>query len=245
MEALKIELEQYTGPLDLLLSLIVKHKIDIFDIPIAEITEQYLAYLDEMRSLNMDIASEFIQMASELMLIKSKLLLPKSEPEEDPRQPLVDALLEYRRAKEATNILRDRSLLYYDRFVRQPAELDLPYNREHDLSLLYDAFSRIANRISQRGSEIKPAELFEKLHSGKNVTVGEKTVWLLRQLYMLKTADFEELFSTLEGVEELCAAFLALLELLNNGRIGISRENEKIFLYLRQNKDKENNPSEA
>ena len=100
MESPNFQLEIFEGPLDLLLTLIAKTKVDIYDIPIALILDQYMAYLDEMRRLDMEIAGDFIVMAAELMLIKSKLLLPKTEQEEeDPRAALTDALLKYQQAK--------------------------------------------------------------------------------------------------------------------------------------------------
>lgn len=119
---LNLKIEQYEGPLDLLLALITKHKIDIFDIPIAEICEQYTAYLDAMRSLDMEIAGEFIVMAAELMLIKSRMLLPRQESAEDPRAPLVDALLEHRRAQIAAEFLRLQSAGHFDTFTKPPSE---------------------------------------------------------------------------------------------------------------------------
>ncbi|MBQ3002696.1 MAG: segregation/condensation protein A, partial [Clostridia bacterium] len=98
MAEINLKIEQYEGPLDLLLALISKHKIDIFDIPIAEICEQYNEYLNAMQKMDMEIAGEFIVMASELMLIKSKMLLPKAETEtEDPREKLAAMLAEYQR----------------------------------------------------------------------------------------------------------------------------------------------------
>ena len=106
MEILNLKVEQYEGPLDLLLALISKHKIDIFDIPISEICDQYIAYLDAMRKMDMEVTSEFVVMAAELMLIKSKMLLPRTEESEDPRAPLVDALLEHQRAKAAAEFLK-------------------------------------------------------------------------------------------------------------------------------------------
>lgn len=107
MEELNLKIERYEGPLDLLLALIAKNKLNIFDIPIAEIAEQYMAHIEAMRSLNMEVTSEFIYYAAELMLIKSRMLLPREE-EEDPRRNLVDALLEYRRARAAAELLRER-----------------------------------------------------------------------------------------------------------------------------------------
>ena len=110
MEELNLKIERYEGPLDLLLALIAKNKLNIFDIPIAEIAEQYMAHIEAMRSLNMEVTSEFIYYAAELMLIKSRMLLPREE-EEDPRRNLVDALLEYRRARAAAELLRERQKL--------------------------------------------------------------------------------------------------------------------------------------
>ena len=106
-ESLNFKLEIFEGPLDLLLSLISKNKVDIYDIPISLILDQYLEYLEDMRRMDMDIAGEFITMASELMLIKSRMLLPKSPLEEDidPRERLAQALIEYKRAKEAAVML--------------------------------------------------------------------------------------------------------------------------------------------
>ena len=160
MEALSVRLEQYEGPLDLLLGLISKHKIDIFDIPISELCDQYMAYLDEMRSLNMEIASDFIWMASELMLIKSKMLLPKREDEEDPRKTLIDALLEHQRAKLAAEFLQSQSALYFDRFTKDPDEIDSAYERLHAVNLLTEAFERINERMSQLPEHASKRSIF-------------------------------------------------------------------------------------
>ena len=123
MTELNFKIEKYEGPLDLLLALIAKHKIDIFDIPIAEIAEQYNAYLDAMKQMDMEIAGEFIVMAAELMLIKSRMLLPRQEGQEDPRKPLVDALLEHRRAQQTALFLRTQAETYYDRYPKPETKL--------------------------------------------------------------------------------------------------------------------------
>ena len=121
----RVKLDVFEGPLDLLLHLIKKNEVEIVDIPIATITEQYLAYLDMMRELNLDIAGEFLVMAATLTLIKSRMLLPPSEDEEDdeeadPRAELVQQLLEYQRYREAALALAERPLLHRDVFVREP-----------------------------------------------------------------------------------------------------------------------------
>ena len=230
MNAIRIETEHFEGPLELLLSLIVKNKVDIFDIPIALIAEQYSTYLEDMKRDNMEIAADFIRMAAELMLIKSKLLLPQKEDEEDPRKPLVDALLEYQRAKEASEFLKERAAQYFDRFVRQPEVLDLPYMREHEKKLLAEAFNRIYNKLSSK-PEAKN-EVFETIKQNREYTVEEKTLWLLNRLCNTKTVDFELLFSEMLSVGELCAGFLALLTLIAAGKISILKSGRAVLLIL-------------
>ena len=126
MEALTYRLEAFEGPLDLLLSLIQKNKVEISDIPIALICDQYMAYITEAERLDMDLASEFIVMASELMLIKSKMLLPKAEPEEeDPRAELADALRKYQQAKAAAALLGKAYPTFSGRMVKDTDEISV------------------------------------------------------------------------------------------------------------------------
>lgn len=228
---LQLKIEQFEGPLDLLLSLITKHKIDIFDIPIAEICDEYTQYLDSMRELDMDIASEFIYMAAELMLIKSRMLLPRDEKDEDPRAMLVDALLEHQRAQQAAQFLRERSELYYDRFIKQPDELNEPYSREHDAALLVEAFKRVADRMLARPAS--PDTLITKMKSEHWYTVEEKMIYVMRRLYRKKKVLFDALFDSFHTRNELCAMFLALLEMIRAGRVSIQRiPDGKIFLSM-------------
>ncbi|MBO7157239.1 MAG: segregation/condensation protein A, partial [Clostridia bacterium] len=175
MAEVNLKIEQYEGPLDLLLALISKHKIDIFDIPIAEICEQYNAYLDSMQKLDMEVAGEFIVMAAELMLIKSKMLLPRPEDSEDPRKVLVDALLEHQRAKLAADYLKKQADIYFDRFTK-PAEeqTDPTYHREHAVSLLQEAFDRITLRLEAERAQKQEVKLFKSLHEERFYTVEEK-----------------------------------------------------------------------
>ncbi len=231
MASISIKIQQYEGPMDLLLGLISKHKIDIFDIPIFSLCEQYMAYLDEMRSLNMEIASDFIWMASELMLIKSKLLLPKHEDEEDPRQPLVDALLEHQRAKLAAEFLQKQSVLYFDRFTKDPDEIpEGGYERLHAVNLLTDAFSRISERMAQLPDI--PVELFEKIETEKFHTVEGKILCLIRKMYDTKPRELIELFYGCHGRAEIVATFMALLELVKAGRIILLKDKSELYLQL-------------
>lgn len=238
MEALSLKIEQYEGPLDLLLALIAKHKIDIFDIPISEIADQYMEYIDSMRVLNMEITSEFIAMAAELMLIKSKLLLPKQEDEEDPRQPLVDALLEHQKAVQAAEFLKKQSEIYYDRFTKEPDETDGVYMRMHAVSLLQEAFFRIAERKAEKPAA-NEEKLFEKIEKERYYTVDEKIFSLMRTLVRCDRCLFEDVFIGTESRNELIAVFLAVLETVSKGRVGVIRKNEKLYLTLIRNKKDE------
>lgn len=234
MDALKLKVQHFEGPLDLLLALITKNKIDIFDIPIAEIAEQYMEYIDGMRALNMEVTSDFIRMAAELMLIKSKMLLPVKAEEDDPRKELVDTLLEYKRAKELAAFLKLRGEVYYDRFTKQPDEGDGIYTREHAVSLLTEAFERIRLRKEARPPE--SVELFEKLEKERYYTVSEKIVFILRFMFKKEREDeqteFTQLFEGCHSRNEIIAVFLALLELVKSGRINVKKHRNDLYLIL-------------
>lgn len=234
MDALKLKVQHFEGPLDLLLALITKNKIDIFDIPIAEIAEQYMEYIDGMRALNMEVTSDFIRMAAELMLIKSKMLLPVKAEEDDPRKELVDTLLEYKRAKELAAFLKLRGEVYYDRFTKQPDEGDGIYTREHAVSLLTEAFERIRLRKEARPPE--SVELFEKLEKERYYTVSEKIVFVLRFMFKREREDeqteFTQLFEGCHSRNEIIAVFLALLELVKSGRINVKKHRNDLYLIL-------------
>ena len=233
---LNLKIEQYEGPLDLLLALITKHKIDIFDIPIAEICEQYTAYLDAMRSLDMEIAGEFIVMAGEVMLIKSRMLLPRQESAEDPRAPLMDALLEHRRAQIAAEFLRLQSAGHFDTFTKPPSEPEKSdYSRNHAVELLAEAFSRIAARMSLREPAADP-ELFKKIEE-RYYSVEEKTVALISKLEQLRVCRFDTLFERVASRGEAVAVLLALLELVRDGVIDVDRNGDDIELSLGANAD--------
>lgn len=223
MEAFDLKIEQYEGPLDLLLALITKHKIDIFDIPIAEIAQQYVDYLDAMRRMDMEVASEFIVMAAELMLIKSRMLLPRDEKDEDPRAPLVDALLEHKRALAAAEFLREQSVGHFDTFTKpadEPPKTD--YSRGHAVELLAEAFMRIADRLAFRREETEP-ELFRRIEE-HYYTVDEKISAIVSKLEQVGSCRFDELFVRVRSRSEAVAVFLALLESVRDGVIAVRRD---------------------
>lgn len=235
MEELNLKIERYEGPLDLLLALIAKNKLNIFDIPIAEIAEQYMAHIEAMRSLNMEVTSEFIYYAAELMLIKSRMLLPREE-EEDPRRNLVDALLEYRRARAAAELLRERGELYYDRFTKAPDEIEAAYERTHAVSLLAEAFERIRARLADK-PEQGEVELFAKIGQERYYTVEEKSVAVLRRLCRRGRTPFLAMFDGCRSRGEAVAVFLAVLELVRYGRVDVEKtERDELLLILNRDR---------
>ncbi|MDH5677283.1 MAG: segregation/condensation protein A [Nitrospinota bacterium] len=224
-----IKLDVFEGPLDLLLHLIKEHQVDIYDIPIALVTEQYLQYIELMKSLNLDVAGEFLVMASTLTYIKSRMLLPKHEQEEeeaeegeDPRDELVARLVEYKKIKEAAVALKTMEMEQSRVFVRQP-QPDLGL-KEGDLLLevnvleLLKAFKKILDNY--KGPQLISVTLQE-------ISVTDKINEIMAVLESVEHCRFDSLFKSGRNRGEVVATFLALLELMrlklvrvNQGRIG-------------------------
>ena len=236
---LSFHLEVYDGPLDLLLGLITKNKVDIYDIPIALILDQYLEYLDRMREMDMEIAGEFIVMAADLMLIKSRMLLPKPEiegvEEEDPRAQLARALIEYKRAKEASAYLSDQYAIYAGRIAKEPEVLDtrsdLP---DHiDVDLLSKAMQRALIKNSRLPELAKESErAIRRLLSAKVVPVSAKIITVMKFLRKNGRSNFEDILLTARSRSELIAIFAATLELLKVQRVTMENEDEQVYLIL-------------
>lgn len=218
--------EKYEGPLDLLLSLISKNKMSIFDIRISELFEQYMAYVGEMQRLDMEIAGEFITMAAELMYIKSKMLLPKPE-EEDPRQELVRKLMEYKTAKEAAKLLSELESEFAGRFEKDTDEIKPSFdeNIRLDSNLLSAALAKIFIRDAERreAEKLAPMEAIAPMVHRKVVSVGGRIIFILRKMYRRGSVHFEEIFDGAEGRSEIITIFYALLELLRTGRVTMRR----------------------
>ena len=220
-----VQLEIFEGPLDLLLHLIKKNEVSITDIPIAAITEQYLATLELMQSLNLDVAGEFLVMAATLIHIKSRMLLPagETEPDEedegpDPRADLVRRLLEYQRYKDAAEELEQRDVLTRDVFVRSVAPLETPAPagfRELSVLELLAAIRRVIERL--------PKDNVHKVTLDK-ITVRQKMTLLLDTLRAQPQVQFEALFSEVKTRMEVVVTFLAMLELVKVRAIRIFQE---------------------
>ncbi|MBO5415907.1 MAG: segregation/condensation protein A [Clostridia bacterium] len=227
MEAVTYKLEQFEGPLDLLLGLIHKNKVSITDIPISLICDQYMEYINAAQELNMDIASEFIVMASELMLIKSRMLLPKTEEdEEDPRAQLADALLRYQQAKEAAQKLAPLYAFYNGRMVKDTDEISVDKTFVHDqqVTSLCTAVRRI---IAYNNALEKAATTtFKPMISKPIIPVEIKIVSILKMVEKRGCATLEEIISEESTLPDLIASFLGVLELIKVRRLLISDDTD-------------------
>ncbi|MBO5023115.1 MAG: segregation/condensation protein A [Clostridia bacterium] len=226
MSELVFKTGAYEGPLELLLALIAKNKMNIFDIQIHVLFDQYMAYVEEMKRMDMDIAGEFITMAAELMLIKSKMLLPKQE--EDPREELVRKLMEYKTAKEAANILALRAREFGGRYEKETDEIKPDKNAvlDLDVNLLTGALSRLLLKMANKDKEEEstPIELINPLIKKKIVSIPVKVLSIMRKMLKRRNVYFDEFFEEVKTRSELVATFYAILELLKSGRISIERE---------------------
>ncbi len=217
----RVQLENiFEGPMDLLVHLIKKNELDIYDIPIAKVTEQYLQYLEWMKILNIDTAGDFIVMASTLAHIKSRMLLPASEDEmdeDDPRQELIRPLLEYLQMKSAAEQLAERHILGEKTFVRsldQKEFLDIdqqPYIKV-GLFELIDAFQKILEKI--------PGDQRIEFTADK-ISVKERITQITDILEAKGSATFEALFSESPEKSEVIVTFLAILEMVKLALIRI------------------------
>ncbi len=252
MEQLVFKIEVYEGPLDLLLSLITKHKMDIKDIKIALIFEQYMEYVETAQRMDMELAGEFITMASELMLIKSKMLLPKQE--EDPRQELVRALMEYKSAKEAAAWLCAQEKNFSGRFEKDTDEIapDKGFLNQMDVHILSKALERLLLRMNERREpeEARPIDNLTPIIKKQVVPVSEKIVFVLRLMHRRGTAHFEELFEQAKSRSEIIAIFYASLELLKAGRLIMRKApgdttNSNIVLEFNTQHARDDSPEET
>ena len=232
MEDYKIKIDAFEGPMDLLMHLIEKNKIDIYDIPIAELTRQYLDYLDKFREFNIEIASSFLVMAATLLQIKSRMMLPKAPkeegvPEEDPRLELVQRILEYRKFKQVSQVLGDMAGVQ-ERFVaREPMELPVHHLPPGNLSLrqLVEAFHTVLTvkeELSIPKALVEPEEYSIK-DKMENIILllGRSRGKLL----------FSEAFRS--GTRsELIVTFLALLELMKLRAVTVKQQRSFAEIYI-------------
>ena len=218
-DAYKVKLESFEGPLDLLIHLIRKNEVNVYDIPISLITEQYLGYLELMHELNLDVAGEFLVMAATLIHLKSRTLLPRPDPaqedggpEEDPREALVRRLLEHQKYKAAAELLHDKETLRGAQFMRPDASIAeaagdaYEPELEVDLFSLLTAFRGVLERASRRPPMVLPPD---------QVSIEDRIEQLLARLSETEACGFEDLFTDGDGSRAfMIVTFLALLEMI-------------------------------
>ncbi|WP_418546936.1 segregation and condensation protein A [Hominenteromicrobium sp.] len=230
-ETLSYKLDVFEGPLDLLLNLIAKNKLNIYDIPIAELLEQYMAQIHEMQAADMDVASEFLEMAARLVHIKSVSLLPKKEEEAALKQELTGQLLEYQQCKEAAMRLRERFSL--DGIVRAQTDIpaDLTYKRHHKPQELLSAYLSMLGKKKPPEPQ-KPEDTISKLITRRVVSVASQIVFVLRSLWKKRHVSLKELFRGKNDPSERVAAFLAVLELVKDKRLRVDGDGEDCEIKL-------------
>lgn len=241
-----VKINEFEGPLDLLLHLIKKMKIDIWDISIEEVTKSYLDYIKTMEDLNLDIASEYLVMAAELIELKSRLLLPSDETdedeyEEDPKEQLIKKLIEYKKYKELTSEFRrleeDRSFI----FTKEPEDYKLYMDNDKDMSIIgevnaVDLFTAFQNLLQKKEFD-KP---LEKKVTNKDISINERRREIKEIIEKNKKVSFYDLFDK-KDKDYLITTFLAILDMVKHMEIYVnqSKNFENIFLSLEESDSNE------
>lgn len=237
MQELNFKLEVFEGPLDLMLSLIQKHKLNIRDIEISVLLEQFLLYLDQMQQADIEVAGEFMEMAAHLILIKSSALLPKTEAEQLKKE-LEGALIEYALCKAIAEKLRLR-WTGSDVFVREPLRMpsDTAYRHRHDMYELYAAVANMTDRIRQTRINLRPLSM-KPIVAKSYVTIFTKIVYVLKKIRQLGSIEINELYKKQTRSEQV-ATFLALLEMSKNGYVKFSEDNSRLIYVGRASEQAE------
>ncbi|WP_085812597.1 segregation and condensation protein A [Geoanaerobacter pelophilus] len=246
-QSYRVQIEEFEGPLDLLLHLIKKNEVDIYNIPIAAITRQYLEYMELMKELNLDIAGEFLVMAATLLQIKSRMLLPATQEEdgeaevEDPRAELVRRLLEYQRYRDASQLLSARNLLGRDVFARTFDSPELaamePQEEPADVELfeLIEAFQRVLARVS--------VDTFHDVVAD-GISIADRIGEVLSVLHAEKTVCFDALFTTGMTRDLLVVTFLSILELAKLKLIRVTQVESLGSIWLTLSADQQDGGTE-
>ena len=232
MEKISYKLEVFEGPTDLLLHLITKHKLDIYDIPILELVEQYTSYVREMQEENMEVASEFLEMAARLVYIKTVSLLPVYDEAEELKNELRDELLEYRDCKILAGKLSQMTdgFNYTVRALPEEVAPDMSYKRLHEPSELLGAYSLAAGKKLRRLPP--PLDSFKTIVTKKIVSVGSKIESIVTSLKSKRKRKLYDIYREAKSRSDLIAAFLAVLELAKNKTIYVSGDGDDIQIEL-------------
>lgn len=230
--------DEYEGPLDLILALIAKHQLNIWDIEISSLLEQYMAYIHARQQQDLEVASEFLEMASRLVYIKTVSLLPRHEEEQEKaKAELVGQLLEYQACKAAAALLGDRGEDGFSTFPHPQEEIpvDTTYRLTHPAALLAKSYWEALGR-GKRRLPPQPA-VFTPLVAAPVVSVGSRIIHILRLLYQTATISLSGLFSRSRSRSEAVATFMAVLELMKAKRIRLVQEDTTILFLGRGEKE--------
>ena len=235
-----IKINNFEGPLDLLCHLIDKNKMDIYDINISEITDQYIEYINEMEEMNLDVTSEFLVMSSTLLYLKSKHLLPKEQDDEEEitEEELIRRIIEYKKYKEITEKLKNNFLEYSKRFYKLPEEIKLPkqkIQKDYDNKIIPKIYNNLLQRNKEKINE--NASNIEKIAITETYSVGDTVKTMYRALIKYKKFTFNKLFSIKNhNTKEVVTAFSGLLEMSRRSKV--KTDQEELFGNIEVEKNK-------
>ena len=237
-----IKINNFEGPLDLLCHLIDKNKMDIYDINISEITDQYIKYIEQMEKMNLEITSEFLVMSSTLLYLKSKHLLPKQQDDEEEitEEELIRRIIEYEKFKEITKKLKENFLQYSKRFYKFPEEIELPkqkIEKDYDSTIIPKIYKELLQRNTEKINE--NASNIEKIAITETYTVGNTVKEMYRALVKFKKFTFNKLFSLKKhNRNEVVTAFSGLLEMSRRNKV--TTEQDELFGDKKKKKNTKN-----
>lgn len=223
-----IKIDNFEGPLDLLCHLIDKNKMNIYDINLSEIADQYIEFLKEQEKLNLEIASEFVVMASTLLFLKSKNLLPKQEEEEEEitEEELIRRIIEYKKFKEISKVLREKYIIFSNRYYGFEEKIDLPkqkLEKKYDEAIIPEIYENLVEKNNEKINQ--NAKNIEKIAITDNYTVASKVREMFRVLIKQKRFVFNKLFSIKKhNKQEVVTAFSGLLELSRRSKVETIQE---------------------
>ncbi len=229
-----VKLDVFEGPLELLLHLLKKNKVSIYEIPIVSITKQYCEYMEACKEYDIEYSSEFIVMAAELLYIKSKMLLPKREEveEEDPRADLAKRLAEYQKMKIISEILKEKEFSDYHNFYKLPESLPkLPpdySDQKFDVDKLWSAFLTVLDKKERK--EPPPKSAFGGIVGREPISVKSRADYIKSRLTHKKRVRFSSLFEDIDSKPSIIATFLALLEMIKLEIIWANGEGEELYI---------------
>ena len=227
------KLPEFEGPLDLLLSLIARNKLNINDIMLVDLFDQYMDYINSLKERNLDVASEFLDMASRLIYLKTLSLLPKQDQAEDLNESLKQELIEYSICKQLAERLGNMTG-GFDTFIRKPSDVKLPktYVLHHDKDILYKSF---LSAIGKAGRNLPPIHSpFTKIVARKIVSVSSKIVFVIRKIFKTGNGKLNDLYMSCRSRSELIATFLAVLELCKANRIELEGQGDRAEIHLKR-----------